>query len=106
MKLACHLMHNMQTSCLSITETLLGRFCPLVSKDVDEVSSTLSEIKTWVELLHKMEQDALKDVFAVGFVQDLVWPLLTFAREIIVMLLETKFSSVTEEIFDLVAAHG
>ena len=46
LKLACRLMHNMQTSCLSITETLPGRFLPLVSKDVDEVSSTLSEIKT------------------------------------------------------------
>ena len=53
-----------------------------------------------------MEQDALKDVFAAGFAQDLLWPLLTFAREIIVMLLESKFSSVTEEIYDLLAAYG
>ena len=28
LKLACHFMHNMQTSCLSITETLLGRLLP------------------------------------------------------------------------------
>jgi hypothetical protein len=84
------------------SEILPGKFVMLLSPLEDIRRLCLNELRDIWELLQVCEMSAVSDPWATDFLKHLVFPNRTFDREILIMLAEERFTSVTPEIRNLV----
>lgn len=93
-------------STMTWSDSLPGAFLPLLSRDEQARKACLQKLEEWFKVLCRLEQTANTDPRARQFVNNLLWPLETYPREILIMLSETSFQEVTKDIVELVEGFG
>eukprot|EP00971_Amphidinium_carterae_P336902 6473485-Amphidinium_carterae.1 len=73
---------------------LPGLFCGLVAGNPDIVSETLDMLKIFWVCLKDLEEALVLDQWFVGFHTNLVWPHMTWVREVLTGLAEYSFNAI------------
>lgn len=99
---------NMLMSSMAFSHRFPGFFIALLDPDRDARAAALRRIEGWAKLLAAAEVCALADPWVKQFLVSLVWPQMTYVREVLAMLFEISYdeAKVTDEIREAVAGYA
>lgn len=97
---------NMLLSCMGYSHRLPGLFIGILDADDGRRQATLERLRRWFGLLQEADTQAHRDPWVRKFLDSLIWPRMTWVREVMAMMYEVDFTAPTREILTAVEGYA
>lgn len=89
-----HLLASRIVHCCCLSETFPWKAAALLSEQPEDLSEALAEMSVWWEKLESLDEEAKGSLEVAEFREELVWPLWSWPRQVMLELRQCSFKKV------------